>query len=286
MVVEYLKILANNSKAIFQEMTNTPVVSTSVKREQRLTEHYALALTMGFRDQNSTMDGKVLLGFGDPRIAVLVASSMAEHLGLPAVKGLNETALDILGEFLNTVVGHTVTGWEQAGLKVNFDPPATITQSNVDTYEGGPQADAYVIILNLSFGWLVFSVDFVDHSKQIKGKKVLVVDDSRLIRGLLSQALEQLGLTVVQAVDGIEALKRHREFQPDLTIMDLVMPRMGGLDAIIEIRERSPGATFIIMTSSGKQEERVTASTLDVSEFLIKPVKVDQFLDAVRKALI
>jgi CheY-like chemotaxis protein len=193
-------------------------------------------------------------------------------------------AVDTLSEFLNTVVGHTITGWDEAGLHVIFDPPLSLRNTTLPTYSD-PQADSFVIILNLSFGWIVFGVTFVDLTQQVRGMKVLVVDDSRLIRGLLAQALEQLGLVVAQAGDGEEAIRLHREFAPDLTIMDLVMPKMGGLDAILEIREHAPEAKFIILSSSARQEERVTAGTLNVSEYLIKPVKLDSFVETVKCVL-
>lgn len=284
MIVEYLKVLAQNCKNLFQEMTGTPVVSASIKREQRLSESYALAVTVQFRDLDHKLNGQILMGFPDGRMAQLMAGVLADKQGLPASQSLDEMAVDTLSEFLNTVVGHTITGWDEAGLHVIFDPPLSLRNTTLPTYSD-PQADSFVIILNLSFGWIVFGVTFVDLTQQVRGMKVLVVDDSRLIRGLLAQALEQLGLVVAQAGDGEEAIRLHREFAPDLTIMDLVMPKMGGLDAILEIREHAPEAKFIILSSSARQEERVTAGTLNVSEYLIKPVKLDSFVETVKCVL-
>jgi CheY-like chemotaxis protein len=265
-------------------MTGTPVISASIKREQRLSESYALAVTVQFRDLDHKVNGHILMGFPDGRMAQLMAGVLAEKQGIPVSQTLDEMAVDCLAEFLNTVVGHTITGWDEAGLRVIFDPPLAMRDTTLPTYSD-PQADSFVIILNLSFGWIVFGVTFVDLTQQVKGMKVLVVDDSRLIRGLLAQALEQLGLVVAQAGDGMEAMRLHREFAPDLTIMDLVMPKMGGLDAILEIRETSPEAKFIILSSSSRQEERVTAGTLKVSEFLLKPVKLDAFVETVKCVL-
>jgi CheY-like chemotaxis protein/CheY-specific phosphatase CheX len=284
MIVEYLKVLAQSCKALFQEMTGTPVISASIKREQRLSESYDLAVTVQFRDLDHKLTGHILMGFPDGRMAQLMAGVLAEKQGLPVSPSLDEMAVDTLSEFLNTVVGHTITGWDEAGLHVIFDPPAALRSATLPTYSD-PQADSFVIILNLSFGWIVFGVTFIDLTQQVRGMKVMVVDDSRLIRGLLGQALEQLGLVVAQAGDGEEAIRLHREFNPDLTIMDLVMPKMGGLDAILEIRETAPEAKFIILSSSARQEERITASTLNVSDYLLKPVKLDAFVETVKCVL-
>lgn len=284
MVIEYLKVLAQVCKTYFEEMTKTPVVSVTVKREQRLRESYSVAFTCDFQGQNSPLEGQVLMGFGDDGPACLTAAAISERLGLDACRELDAMALDVLAEFLNTVMGRTVTGWDEAGLTVNFQPIQIIRESQLPTYQDC-QCDSYVIILNLSFGWVVFGVSFVDKSQQIRGKKVLVVDDSRLIRGFLRQALEQLGLSVEEAGDGLQAKARHQAFRPDLTIMDLVMPQMGGLEAILEIREADHQAKFIILSSSAKREERMAAQTMGVSDYLLKPVKVDELVDAVKKAL-
>lgn len=284
MVIEYLKILAQTCKTFFQDMTHTPVVSVTVKREQRLSETYAVALTCAFEGQNAPLEGEVTMGFVDEGAACLSSAAIAEHMNQPTCKKLDEASVDVLAEFLNTVMGHTITQWEEAGLVANFQPVKSIWNSSLPTYKS-VHCDSYVIILNLSFGWVVFGVCFSDRTQQIQGKRVLVVDDSRLIRGFLTQALEQLGLQVRQASDGLEASRVHQDFKPDLTIMDLVMPNMGGLEAVMEIRNHAPHAKFIILSSSAKKEERMAAQTLGVSDYLQKPVAVDEFITTVKKVL-
>jgi two-component system chemotaxis response regulator CheY len=284
MNIEYLKVLAQTCKIYFEEMTKTPVVTVTVKREQRLRENYSVAFACDFVGQNSSIEGRVVMGFGEDSTACLTAAAISERMGIDVCREMDAMALDVLAEFLNTVMGRTVTGWDEAGLAVNFSPIKIIRDSMLATYSDC-QCDSYVIILNLSFGWVVFGVSFLDRSKQVVGKKVLVVDDSRLIRGFLRQALEQLGLDVQEAGDGMEAKRKHQEFKPDLTIMDLIMPQMGGLEAILEIREGEKEAKFIILSSSAKKEERMAAQTLNVKAYLIKPVKVDELVEAVQKAL-
>jgi CheY-like chemotaxis protein len=284
MKVELLKALAEACKKNFQEMTGTRVESVTVKKAQRLSEHYDAALMVTFQDQAKKWDGRFVMCFGEEHMAVVVADSLAERYGQPAPGELNDDALDLLGELMNTVVGHTLTGWEAMGLTANFSPPKVTKDVSLASYEG-ELADAYVVILNLALGWMVFSVAFVDRTLRLADKKALVVDDSRVIRGIIKKALEQVGITVHEGSDGLQAKKMFARHQPDITVIDVVMPQLGGLDAIAEIKADHPKAKFIVMSSSAKKEERAAAATLGVDRFLTKPVKVDELISAVRETL-
>ena len=112
---------------------------------------------------------------------------------------------------------------------------------------------------------------------KLPGKRILVVDDSRMMRNIVTKILKKSGFKVEQAKDGQEAIEKHKTFNPDLTIMDLVMPKMGGLDAIIEIQELDPEAKFVVLTSSSRKDEVVTAKTLNVLSYILKPLRVEDF---------
>jgi two-component system chemotaxis response regulator CheY len=112
-----------------------------------------------------------------------------------------------------------------------------------------------------------------------------VVDDSKVVRGILAKAIKQEGANVEFAGDGFEALEKYQIFRPDLTIMDINMPKMGGLDSIVKIREYDQNAKFIILTSSSRKDEIITAQTLKVVSYVVKPFKMDNFLDMVIKAV-
>jgi two-component system chemotaxis response regulator CheY len=114
-------------------------------------------------------------------------------------------------------------------------------------------------------------------------KRILVVDDSAVMRGIAAKTLEKSGFKVEQAKDGQEAIEKYEIFKPDLTIMDLVMPKMGGLDAIIEIRESDPEAKFVMFTSSSKKDEVMAAKTLNVLSYIIKPLNLDDFSLKIKK---
>jgi len=118
--------------------------------------------------------------------------------------------------------------------------------------------------------------------KELIGKRILVVDDSNVMRKIVANALEKLGVNVEQARDGKEAIEKYDKFKPDLTIMDLVMPEMGGLDAIYEIQKSDSEAKFVVLTSSSRKDEMVTAETLKVLAYVIKPLKIEKFITTIK----
>jgi diguanylate cyclase (GGDEF)-like protein len=104
--------------------------------------------------------------------------------------------------------------------------------------------------------------------------KILVVDDVRLQRELLSQMIESLGHTVLVAVDGVEAVEMARHAQPDLILMDIEMPNKNGYQAAREItRERGEDWLPIIFVSvSEKDQDLEMAIESGGSDYLVKPV--------------
>ncbi|MDD2902692.1 MAG: response regulator [Syntrophales bacterium] len=265
-------------------MTTTSVMDVKIKKDERLKEIYAIAQVVPYEDLDKKVGGNFLMGFSDEPMAILVASAIAENLGLPPIKSFDETAKDILGEFMNTIVGHTITAWDKMGFRVRFQPPTSVRYANIRE-KAYASDEAYMIILSLSIDHIVFKVTFRNADKQLAGRRIMVVDDSMVIRGIISKALQEAGFTVEQAEDGLVATEKYKKFKPHLTIMDLNMPNLGGLDAIIQIREADPQARFIMLTTSARKDEVVTAKTLNVANYVIKPVQMKDFLPIVRKAL-
>ena len=87
----------------------------------------------------------------------------------------------------------------------------------------------------------VLSVTFTEEiEKPLEGLRILLVEDSRVIRGIIANTLTEAGCKVKEAKDGMEAIAVHRNFRPDLTLMDINMPKMGGLDAMPIYVEQIP----------------------------------------------
>jgi DNA-binding NarL/FixJ family response regulator len=115
--------------------------------------------------------------------------------------------------------------------------------------------------------------------------KVLVVDDHPMTRfGISTMINAQWDMEVVgEAGDGVEAIEQHRKHHPDVTLMDLRLPRMGGVEAIRAIRASYPQARFVVLTTYEGDEDIHQALTAGAQGYLIKGMSNDALLDALRK---
>jgi chemotaxis protein histidine kinase CheA/CheY-like chemotaxis protein len=103
-----------------------------------------------------------------------------------------------------------------------------------------------------------------------KRRRVLVVDDSPVVRDLVSEILLGQGFEVVSAPDGIEALALLERGAPDLVVTDVEMPNLDGFGLLARIRERSLKLPVIMLTTRGSPEDRRRAATLGADAYLIK----------------
>ena len=92
---------------------------------------------------------------------------------------------------------------------------------------------------------------------EAKRKDVLVVDDDRFLRRACEASLKQLGLVVRTAVDGVEALQAVDEKRPDLILLDLLMPRMPGLDVVRALKqdEETRGIPVLVLSNSSREAD-------------------------------
>lgn len=115
-------------------------------------------------------------------------------------------------------------------------------------------------------------------------KLVMTVDDSKTVRQVLNTALEGAGYEVIEASDGVEAVKLLAHSKIDVLVTDLNMPNMDGLSLVKQVR-RSPGNRFlpIIMLSSESQaEKKQEGKAAGVSGWIVKPFKPEQVLSIVQ----
>ncbi len=83
---------------------------------------------------------------------------------------------------------------------------------------------------------------------------VLVCDDAIFMRTMISDILSQAGFEVVgEAESGLQAVEKYRELKPDLVTMDIVMPDMGGIEAVREICKADPDAKILMCSAMGQQ---------------------------------
>jgi len=116
---------------------------------------------------------------------------------------------------------------------------------------------------------------------------VLIVDDSPVEQHVYCQALEQRGFDTIVAGDGEEAVDIAREKQPDLIIMDVVMPGMNGFQATRKLHKTPETENIpVIMISTKNQEtDKIWAKRQGAVEYLVKPVKPDDLVQAVEARL-
>ncbi|MGH3148295.1 MAG: response regulator [Rubrobacter sp.] len=100
--------------------------------------------------------------------------------------------------------------------------------------------------------------------------KVLIVDDEPNIREVVGLYLRRDGHDVVSAADGEEALEVFRESEPDLVVLDLMLPRLSGLEVCrrMQAERRVP---LIMLTARGEEEERIVGLSLGADDYVVKP---------------
>ena len=113
---------------------------------------------------------------------------------------------------------------------------------------------------------------------------ILVVDDAENLRGLLKNYLTQEGYRVVLAKDGREALFVAREEKPDLIILDLMMPEMGGYD-FIRHYSREGEAPIIVLTAKLEENDKVLGLELGADDYVTKPFSMRELAARVRAVL-
>lgn len=121
--------------------------------------------------------------------------------------------------------------------------------------------------------------------------RVLIVDDHAMVRQGLRTFLElhgdlsELPIEVLgEAMNGVEAIELARRAQPDIVLLDLVMPEMDGIQATPKIREVSPGSRVIILTSFGEEDKVIPAIQAGAHGYLLKDIAPDMLVQAIRNA--
>lgn len=114
--------------------------------------------------------------------------------------------------------------------------------------------------------------------------RVMVVDDHTVVRkGLCSLLTAKYGLDVVgEAADGVEAVDKARELQPDVILMDLIMPRKTGLEAIIEIKKENPQARILVLTSFSEDAQIAAAIKAGAMGYVLKDASPDELIHTIR----
>ena len=120
---------------------------------------------------------------------------------------------------------------------------------------------------------------------QEKPIRVLIADDHAVVReGVRALIASEPGLEVAgEAADGVEAVQQARLLQPDVILLDLVMPRQGGLEAIGQIKKENPAARILILTSFAEDDKVFPAIKTGALGYLLKDSSPQELLQAIRQ---
>ncbi len=124
----------------------------------------------------------------------------------------------------------------------------------------------------------------MNQTKTNKAIRILSVDDHSLLReGIASIVEPQPDMILAgEAANGAEAIEAYRNLKPDVTLMDLQMPGVGGLDAIAAIRDEFPGARIIVLTTYSGDVQALRALKAGAAAYLLKSALRKELLDTIR----
>jgi DNA-binding response OmpR family regulator len=115
--------------------------------------------------------------------------------------------------------------------------------------------------------------------------KILIVDDDGELRSHLSGILKGAGYDTAEAASGSEAAVKASATSYDVVLLDMIMPRGNGAEALVEIKRASPRSKVIMITAFATVDNAVDAMKRGACEFLAKPFKIDELLTTVRRVL-
>jgi DNA-binding response OmpR family regulator len=117
-----------------------------------------------------------------------------------------------------------------------------------------------------------------------RAARILLVDDEQSIQTLLSYPLRRDGYEVVQAKDGLEALEKFEEQPFDLVVLDVMLPRLDGLEVCRRLRSRS-SVPIIMLTAKSEEIDKVVGLELGADDYITKPFSLREFSSRVKAAL-
>ena len=118
------------------------------------------------------------------------------------------------------------------------------------------------------------------------GQRVLIVDDSPIMRQMLVKIFTGEGFEVIgEAADGVEALELFDRLGPDLVTLDIVMPKMRGIEVLEQIMAKKPEARVIMASSVSDARTVMHCLKMGAKQYIIKPYDEGKIMTAVKKAL-
>lgn len=111
--------------------------------------------------------------------------------------------------------------------------------------------------------------------------RILIADDHAIVQQGIKAILESSGYEVSEAADGREAIRRVNECHPDVLVLDITMPIMGGLDAAREIRRDRPELPIVLLSMHSLESQKVAAQTIGINGFVSKTRAAHDLIKAI-----
>ena len=115
--------------------------------------------------------------------------------------------------------------------------------------------------------------------------KILIVEDEPNMVAGLRDNFEYEGFQVITALDGVEGLDRALKDSPDLVVLDVMMPRMSGLDVCKQLKAKRPSIPIIMLTARGQEIDKVVGLELGADDYVTKPFSIRELLARVKAVL-
>ena len=112
---------------------------------------------------------------------------------------------------------------------------------------------------------------------------ILVVDDNQDLLDTFAMILKRRGFSVETAGNGVSAVAKFKDQSFDVTLMDIVMPEMNGVDAFKKIKEMQPGASIILMTAYSDEDLIQSARNEGAHQIIHKPIRIDQLIELINE---
>jgi two-component system OmpR family response regulator len=114
---------------------------------------------------------------------------------------------------------------------------------------------------------------------------VLVVDDEAVLAEMVSMALRYEGWNIATAIDGASAIAAARAQRPDVVVLDVMLPDMGGLDVLHKLREENPQLPVLLLTAKDSLEDRIAGLTAGGDDYVTKPFSIEEVVLRLRALL-
>ena len=117
-------------------------------------------------------------------------------------------------------------------------------------------------------------------------KNILICDDAAFMRMMIKDILTKNGYNVAgEAENGLKAIEKYKEINPDLVLMDITMPEMDGIQALKEIKKLDGSATVIMCSAMGQQAMVIESIQAGAKDFIVKPFQAERVIEAVKKVV-